>query len=151
MPEAGREIKFCHLWMRKIAAQRVQMTARGCWECSLRKLASTGSRTSLALLSAARKRNLCHKPSFPCKTASTLWPLSTEVRCKPTCKHCRAFDLRPTATPLTDSTYIRTCRRPASRAGLLAMMEYSGQALNMPPQTTDAYWPLEMWLLQLMD
>ena len=97
------------------------------------------------------KQNLCHKPNFPCVTASRLWPLSTEVRCKPTCKHCRAFVLRPTATPQTDSTQIRTCRRPASRAGLLAMMECSGHALNRPPQTTDAYWALEMWLLQLTD
>lgn len=48
------------------------------------------------------KQNLCHKPNFPCVTASRLWPLSTEVRCKPTCKHCRAFVLRPTATPLTE-------------------------------------------------
>lgn len=25
------------------------------------------------------KQNLCHKPNFPCVTASRLWPLSTEV------------------------------------------------------------------------
>lgn len=47
----------------KIASQRVQMTARGCWECSLRKLASTGSRTSLALLSAYGNRTCATSPT----------------------------------------------------------------------------------------
>ena len=37
------------------------------------------------------------------------------------------------------------------QAGLLAMIECSRHAFTTPPQTTYAYWALEMWLLQLMD
>ena len=91
MLNAGWEIKkSCHLWMRKIAAQRMRLTARGRWECSLGMLASAASRVSLALFSAAGKQDLCARRNFMCMLASKLWPLSTEVRCKPTCKRCCA-------------------------------------------------------------
>lgn len=89
MLEAGWKIlKSCHLWIRKIATQRMRLTARGHWEGSLGMLASAGSRVSLALFSTAGKQDLCARPNFMCMVASKLWPLSTEVRCKPTCKHC---------------------------------------------------------------